>query len=51
MKNLKSIEEFLNEGKQVGVAYHYTSMSNLIQILDSNSLRGVYSTTTTFSIF
>ncbi len=40
MDYIKPIEEFLNEGKQVGVVYHYTSFNNLIGILETDELRG-----------
>ena len=40
MNYIKPIEEFLLEGKQVGVVYHYTSIFNLVKILDTNSLKG-----------
>jgi hypothetical protein len=42
MQNIKSIEQFLNEGKQVGVLYHYTSFQSLIQILKTDSLKGKF---------
>jgi len=40
MKHIKPISEFLNEGKQVGNLYHYTSFDFLIGILETNSLIG-----------
>jgi hypothetical protein len=40
MKNIKSIEEFLFESKQVGVLYHYTSFKGLLGIIKTDSLLG-----------
>lgn len=34
-----NFKEFLNEGKQVGIVYHYTTPGRLLQILRSNQLK------------
>jgi hypothetical protein len=38
MKHLKLFEEFISEGKQVGLLYHYTSFNSGIKILESKKL-------------
>lgn len=35
---IKSYQSFLNEGKQVGTLYHYTTILSLLKILDDNFL-------------
>lgn len=49
MKHLHTYESFLNEAKQVGVIYHYTTFENGLKILQSNELKAdhaAYSTNT-----
>lgn len=40
MKNLIEFDTFINEAKEVGTLYHFTTITNLVQIIKSNSLRG-----------
>lgn len=40
MKHIHTFESFLNEAKQVGVIYHYTTFENGLKILQSNELKG-----------
>lgn len=40
MKHIQLFEDFLNEAKQVGVIYHYTTFENGLKILQSNELKG-----------
>ena len=35
--------KYLNEAKQVGTLYHYTSLQNLQKILETNTLKTVKS--------
>lgn len=42
MKRKGFIKESINESKQVGILYHFTSYHNLTQILKSNTLKSFY---------
>jgi len=39
---MKSLADFINENKQVGVLYHHTTIDNLLKILESDILKVSY---------
>lgn len=47
MKHIRLFEQFVNEAKQVGVIYHYTTFENGLKILQSNELRGSHAADST----